>query len=265
LQDALNALTPGTDEAPFFRFRIYKSLSQWAQGRNDKAEALRYAEMSLGAARENGNPSFIASAQLHLARVQRWRGELSEALELTEESLVTSRRLNIEFDVVNATALKVQLLVELGLRDEAQATYQELLASGIKGGDAYYDIGLTAYKTFRDLDGAEQAYRLCLKQQPKHVSAWDNLAYALYDKDEIDEAVRCWRESLKLRNENADALAGLAIGLWTQGHCDEAVKIFRQALNLEPRYSDPTWLSGEPFWSQKAIEAARPLIAAARL
>jgi len=41
------------------------------------------------------------------------------------------------------------------------------------------------------------------------------------------------------------------------------VKIFRQALDLEPRYADPIWMAGEPFWSQKAIAAVRPLIAAA--
>lgn len=79
--------------------------------------------------------------------------------------------------------------------------------------------------------------------------------------------MRCWRESLKLRREDApsaDNLAGLALGLWTQGRRDESVKIFRQALSLEPRYADPNWLAREPFWSQKAIEAARPLIVAAK-
>lgn len=264
LQDALNALTPDTESAPFFRYRIYESLSNWAWGQGDRAEALRYAEMALGAARERGNPDFVAHAQLRLARVQRWRGELNEALELTEEALATWRRLNVEFRIAEATALKVQLLVDLGLRDEAQATYRELLASGIKGGSSYNTIGLRAYKDLHDLDGAERAYRLCLEQEPRHASAWNNLAYVLYDKDEIDEAVRYWRESLKLRNENADALAGLALGLWTQGRRDEALRIFRQALDLEPRYADPAWLPDEPFWSQKAVAAARSLIVAAK-
>jgi len=155
--------------------------------------------------------------QTRLAWLQRGRGELIEALTLTNEALATWRRLNFEFRIVEATVLKVQLLVDLGLRDQAQAVYQELLASGIKGGSNYFTIGLCAYKDLHDLDGAERAYRLCLEQEPKHASAWNHLACVLYDKDETDEAVRCWRESLKLHNENADALAGLALGLWTQG------------------------------------------------
>lgn len=120
---------------------------------------------------------------------------------MTGETLATWRRLNIEFRIVEATALKVQLLMDLVLRDQAQAVYKELLASGIKGGSNYFTIGLRAYKDLHDPDGTERAYRLCLEQEPKHASAWNHLAYVLYDKDETDEAVRCWRESLKLRNE----------------------------------------------------------------
>ncbi len=115
---------------------------------------------------------------------------------MADETLATWRRLNIEFRIVEATALKVQLLMDLVLRDQAQAVYQELLASGIKGGRNYFTIGLRAYNDLHDPDGAKRAYRLCLEQEPKHASAWNHLACVLHDKDETDEAVRCWRELL---------------------------------------------------------------------
>jgi ATP/maltotriose-dependent transcriptional regulator MalT len=48
---------------------------------------------ALGQRREEGNPSFVAHAQLTLARAERARGELAEALRLVEEVLPQARQM----------------------------------------------------------------------------------------------------------------------------------------------------------------------------
>jgi tetratricopeptide (TPR) repeat protein len=263
LQDALNALSPTTADAIFLRYGIYISLSLWAKSRGDRAEGLRFAEMAVGAAREGGNPHFIVSAQLKQAHIQRWRGERGEALALAEEALATSRRINNEQCVVSSLVLQVTLLVELGLSERAQAAFAQLCALETQNPDRYAEIGSVAYKPLRDLAGAENAYGRYLEGRPTHPSGWCKLALVLYDQGRLADALHAWRESLKRRNENAEALAGLALGLWTQGERDEAVTIWSQALGLRPRCADPDFLADEWNWSDQAVAAIHPLIAAA--
>jgi tetratricopeptide (TPR) repeat protein len=262
LQDALNALLPSTENAAFWRSEIYINLSRWAKSHGDRAEALRYAEMAVGAAREDGSPYFVTNAQLNQARIQRWRGERGEALALAEEALATSRRINNEQCVVSSLVLQVTLLVELGLSERAQAAYAQLWGLETRNSDRYAEIGKVAYKPLRDLVGAETAYRRYLEGRPTHPSGWCKLALVLYDQGRLTDALHAWRESLKRRNENAEALAGLALGLWTQGERDEAIIIWSQALGLRPRCADPDFLADEWNWSDQAVAGARPLVAA---
>jgi tetratricopeptide (TPR) repeat protein len=257
LQDALNALSPTTNMAAFFRSQIYMNLSQCAKCRGDRAEALRYAEMAVGAARERGRPDLVAGAQLKQAHIQRWRGERGEALALAEEALATGRRINNEQDVVFALALQVTVLVELGLGERAQAAYAQLWALETRNSDRYAEIGKVAYKPLRDLAGAETAYRRYLEGRPTHPGGWCKLALVLYEQGRLADALHAWRESLKRRNENAEALAGLALGLWTQGERDEAIITWGQALGLRLRCADLDFLADE------AVAALHPLVAAA--
>jgi tetratricopeptide (TPR) repeat protein len=268
LQEALNVLKTSQLDASgstFFRSDICYSLSELMQRRDENAEALRYAEMALGAAKEHGNRGFLVHRYRRVAEVQRWRGELGEALEHCEEAYLLARQLQIVVDLVETLALKVRLLMDLGLRERAEVTYRELKALDVEQPQSYYKLGKCAYEALSDLEEAEHAFRKSLELRPKDAGTWTALGFVLYDKDEIGEAVRCWRESLKLRNENAEALAGLALGLWTQGQRDEAVKFYQQALELQARYADLGWLSRyDVAWSSKAIEAVRPLVTAAQ-
>ncbi len=264
LQEALNALTPTTGNAAYFRSSIYGSLSLWYKSQGDRGEALRYAEMSVGAAREDGNPDLVIWAQLNQAQVQQWRGERGEALALVDEALVAARRLDLEYLVVEAMALQVRLLTELGLTERAQAAYAELWALEPQNPDRYTDIGAVAYNPLRDLAGAERAYRRFLEGRPTHPAGWCKLALALYDQGNLPEALRCWRETLKLRNEHPEALTGLALGLWTAGKRDEAVKTLGEAAGLQARCTDPDYLREEWRWSEQTVAALRPLLVAAR-
>ena len=264
LQDALNALTPTTQKAAFFRMVIYQNLSRWYKGQGERAEALRYAEMAAGAAKEDGNPDFVAGAQLNQARVQQWRGERGEALALVEAALATARRIEIEARVVEALALQVRLLVELGLIERAQATYAELWALEAANPDRYFTIGIVAYNPLRDLAGAERAYRRYLEGRPTQPDGWCKLGLVLYDQRRLTEELHSWREALKIRNEHPEALTGLALGLWTQSQRAEAIKTLGEAAGLKARCTDPDYLREEWHWSDQAVEAIRSLLIATR-
>jgi tetratricopeptide (TPR) repeat protein len=263
LQDALNTLIPSTESAASFRAHIYQSLSRWHKGQNERAEALRYAEMAVGAAKEDGNPDFVIDAQLNQGQVQQWRSERGEALALAQEALATARRIENEAKVVDCLALQVRLLTELGLSERAQTAYAELWALESANPDRYCGIGAVAYNPLRDLAGAERAYRRYLEGRPTQPDGWCKLALVLYDQGHLSEALHSWREALKIRNEHPEALTGLALGLWTQGQCAEALKTLSEAAGLKARCTDPEYLCDEWRWSDSVVEAIRPLLVAA--
>ena len=264
LQDALSTLTPSTYDAAFFRYAINKSLSGLSRARGVRDEALRYAEISVGEARKASHPTSVTDAQLHLARIHRWRGEQAEALPLVEEALASSRQLQLEKATIECLALKVGLLMDLGLIEPAQATYDEIWAMDIQNSDCYEVIGPVAYKTMRYLAGAETAWRRFLAgdMRRNHPDGHCKLALVLFDQGRTAGAVRFWREALNYRNIFPEALAGLALGLWTLGERDEALTIFGQAVALQPRVADPDYLDEKFEWSRQAIERMRPLISA---
>jgi tetratricopeptide (TPR) repeat protein len=91
------------------------------------SEAYRYAQISVGAARDYGNPNFVAYAQLALARAEKAQGERAEALGLVEEVLVQARAkkwLDIEGQV---EYLRGELMRELGYPEEAEPSARRAL------------------------------------------------------------------------------------------------------------------------------------------
>lgn len=127
LQEALNALRPDTDGQAWFRCAINSSLSGLMRRRGDHAEAVRYAQIALGAAQEDGNPMFVANAQLTLARAERERGELAEALRLADEVLPRAQDMGWKDTEQRAEYLRGELLRELGYLDQAEASARRSL------------------------------------------------------------------------------------------------------------------------------------------
>lgn len=127
LQDALNALGSDVEEQSFFRAEIYRSLSDLMCRRGDFAEAKRFAEMALGAAGEDGNPAYIADAQLTLARVG-WRlGHTDEALRLTDEVLAAAGRYGWTAHEQRAQQLRAGLLLDVGQPQAARQAARRAL------------------------------------------------------------------------------------------------------------------------------------------
>ena len=129
LQQALSEAESLTDKESqaFYRSNVHASLSDLMLKRSNHAEAVRHAEMSVGAAREKGNPSLVASAQLTLAQAERARGELAEALRLVEEVLPRARQMGWKGTGQDAEYLRGELLREMGHLEQAEPSARRAL------------------------------------------------------------------------------------------------------------------------------------------
>ena len=127
LQEALNAIRPGMEKEHYFRAEVYSSFSFLMRQRREYEEAVRYAEMAVGEYREHGNPSFVASAQLTLARAERARGERAEALRLVEEVLSRARQMGWKGREQLAEYLRGELLREMGQPEQAEPATRQAL------------------------------------------------------------------------------------------------------------------------------------------
>src|SRR5262249_37791929 len=114
LQEAITAITPDLECAHFFRCITYENISHLMREKGNVAEAVRYAEMAVGEARLDGNPEFVANAQLVLARAERARGERLEALRLVEELLVDARQHSWKAEQQEGEWLRAELERDLG-------------------------------------------------------------------------------------------------------------------------------------------------------
>jgi len=130
LQQALNAVESlmDTQIRAFDRSRIHQNLSKLMCKRGNYREAVRHAEMSVGAAKEAGNPLHVADAQLSLAQAERARGELDKALRLVEEEVLPqARQMGWKGTEQEAEYLRGELELELGHPDVAEAAARRAL------------------------------------------------------------------------------------------------------------------------------------------
>lgn len=126
-QEALNAITVGMLREHYFRGSAYGILTTIMRERNDYTEAIRYAEMTLGEFRTHGNPNFMASAQLDLARAERARGQRGEALRLVEEVYQQSQHKGWKGHEQEAAYLRGELEREIGHPDGAEESARHAL------------------------------------------------------------------------------------------------------------------------------------------
>jgi tetratricopeptide (TPR) repeat protein len=128
LQQALDTLQPSTEHRNYFSYRVYRALSWLMQCRHDHHKALRYAEMAIDAAQKDGNPQFIADAQLTLVRAKQALREPPEALELVvEEVLSKARQMGWKGKEQVAEYLRSELLREMGHPEQAEPSARRAL------------------------------------------------------------------------------------------------------------------------------------------
>jgi tetratricopeptide (TPR) repeat protein len=92
LQMALNAIDKSLNEAEFFRARIYCGISDCMMKIGKPQRAVEYADLAVLTASKARSPHLLAISKLSVARVHRFVGDTSEALQYATEVRVRARR-----------------------------------------------------------------------------------------------------------------------------------------------------------------------------
>jgi len=134
LQQALSDLDSqlSIEHRNYFRYRAYQALSRLMQCHHKHQEALRYAEMAIDAAQEDGNPRFIAGAQLTLVHAKQALREMTvremtEGLQLVEEVLPKAQRRGWKVEEQKAEYMRGELLREMGHPEQAELAARRAL------------------------------------------------------------------------------------------------------------------------------------------
>lgn len=87
---------------------------------------------------------------------------------------------------------------DMGLYDEAQATYRNLLDVDNRFFIAYFNQGFIKQYYINELDSAAYYYNLCLEVQPEYVKAWHQLGETYRVQGRNYEAAKAYTEVLQL-------------------------------------------------------------------
>lgn len=162
-------------------------------------------------------------------------------------------------------------LQQRGRTAEALAAFEKATELAPDNPHAWVALGIAAYE-LGDLKRSADAYRKALQLDQTLSVAHNNLAYVLYDEEQVDQAVQEWQKAIEylpgsLADEQgrADCWAGLAIGYLAQGKREKAARTYARAVDINPNYLNTQWMATEAFWSPKAIAAADELIPLVRV
>ena len=130
----------------------------------------------------------------------------------------------------------------LGLSAMQQDRYQEAvgyLKKAIQGQAKalyYFNLGL-AFKRLGQINEAIDAYRDCLKKDPKLIRAWSNLGNAYRVQERNYEAERCYKKAIDLEPDNALAHFNLGILYHLDKRYDDAIKAYRRTIKYDPSHA----------------------------
>ncbi len=184
-----------------------------------------------------------------------------------------SKDLGIVYGRIAAQALKEGLVEGQDLREGepsarlVEAAARCLLKAWKLGNSRVTDTLVTILmelaEMHRDagrLDATAERYAACLEVDPANVTAHNNLAFLLFDRDEFTEALRHWDQALQVSPDDADAIAGKAAALRALGRNEEALACYKQAVSLNGDFLDEAVMRDKYLWSDKALRAVRPLM-----
>lgn len=207
--------------------------------------------------------------QMRLAMSHASQGRPADAAKVLREAA-------IKFPMLPDAHLNLgNFLAEYGRLDEAQASYEKLLALQPDHPVVHFNIGNlhrlagrweAAVQSFRralalapndadtcvnlglvhaqlrQWDAAEESYRRALALSPGHLHAQNNLGSVLQARGLLDDAVACYEKVLAADANNVDALINLSMARIAQARLEEARALCekvarRHSGNLESRYN----------------------------
>ena len=150
---------------------------------------------------------------------------------------------------------KTRGLYQAGKLAEAERACRELLDKAPSHAQAWFHLGLIAYRTGRHED-AVAAMRRVIHIQPKFTEAHNNLGSSLARLGKLDEAAASFQEALRLAPDYPEAINNLANIHRDQGRLDEAVAGYEKAIGLRAGYTEAHNNLGIVYARKGSIEKA---------
>jgi Flp pilus assembly protein TadD len=178
--------------------QFHQSVSTTYYTRGDRAEALRWQELTL-----EEDPDY-PSANLNLGTIYLEMGRAAEAVAAFR------RELEISPDDGETLVSLAQALNDLGRVDEAERAYAAAEAAGFEDARALFNHGVVLERLDRPLPEIEALYRRSAEMDSTFVEAWNNLGVVLARQGRVEEAVPLWEHVVEVRPGHARALDNLA-------------------------------------------------------
>jgi predicted O-linked N-acetylglucosamine transferase (SPINDLY family) len=124
-----------------------------------------------------------------------------------------------------------------GELSQAEALYQQLLATNPKHADTLHMLGLVYYQTGRNAQ-AVAAISQALAISPKHADYLNHYALALRENGQADAAIKSFQQAVLLSPKDLDIQINLANTLLMAERFEEAAGYYRRILRMRPRHDD---------------------------
>ena len=146
-------------------------------------------------------------------------------------------------------------LFQHGYFDQAEASFQQVIAVKPDDPEAYYNLG-TLNLHRNNIPRARDYLEQSLKLRPDYPEAWNNLGMIAAQQGLPDEAIRDFQQSLLLRPTYAIALLNLGNVYRRQKLFAKAEQCLSQALALEPDNPEVNYSFGMLFAQQSQTQKA---------
>jgi tetratricopeptide (TPR) repeat protein len=119
--------------------------------------------------------------------------------------------------------------------DKALASFRKALEVNDKLPDLHYNYALFLSKYNGNGILAERHYWECLKLDPSHRKALNNMGVMMMQKSNFKEAASYFARAHALEPGNAELIVNLAAANLAQGKQEEGEKLLRKALAIDPK------------------------------
>jgi tetratricopeptide (TPR) repeat protein len=118
--------------------------------------------------------------------------------------------------------------------DKALDSFRKALTINDKLPDLHYNYALFLSKHRGNEILAERHYWECLKLDPSHRKALNNMGITMMHKSNFSEAATYFARARALEPSNADIVVNLAAANFALGKQEEGEKLLRKALSMDP-------------------------------
>ena len=146
-------------------------------------------------------------------------------------------------------------LFQHGYFDQAEASFQQVVAARPGDPEAYYNLGTLNLRR-NNFEQARTYLNQALKLRPNYPEAWNNLGMMAAQQGRTDDAVQSFQQAIAQRPDYAIALLNLGNVYRRAGNFAQAETALHQALALQPGDAEVHYSLGMMHAQQGQLQAA---------